>query len=419
MQYLNKHTRRWGRTAALLAIASVLGMSMVGAASCDPQCSTYRDDAQRTGRSGMELTYQPTLAWSMPVNTGFTPVIGQNGTLYYGTYDNYMYARNGDGTVKWAYRTESPACGSAALGADGSVYFGTTGQIVALNANGTSKWAASFRFTSTSQPSPVLLGKDGTIYFGADDNSMYAVNPNGTLKWKCSVGGSIRQALSMSPDGSTLYASCADGRIYAVDTGGVVKWKSNVISPTYNCAVGDDGTIYAGSSTGDFYAFASDGHMLWSFKAQSKITCAAAIASDGTVYFGSQDLNLYALDSSGHLKWTRRTGGPLYSAPTIDNQGNIVLGAWPADIYALNPVDGSTEWTRTVSSVSGASISGPVVLGQEGGLGTIYVLDYNSKTYLTNLTKYTGPVHPEPSSLAALAGFVTGLGLIKSRRRRK
>ncbi len=28
------------------------------------------------------------------------------------------------------------------------------------------------------------IGDDGTIYFGSDDNYFYALNPDGTLKWK-------------------------------------------------------------------------------------------------------------------------------------------------------------------------------------------------------------------------------------------
>jgi outer membrane protein assembly factor BamB len=35
------------------------------------------------------------------------------------------------------------------------------------------------------------LGADGTIYVGSYDHKLYAINPNGTLKWSYVTGGSV------------------------------------------------------------------------------------------------------------------------------------------------------------------------------------------------------------------------------------
>ncbi|MEM2050807.1 MAG: PQQ-binding-like beta-propeller repeat protein, partial [Thermoproteota archaeon] len=35
------------------------------------------------------------------------------------------------------------------------------------------------------------IGADGTIYFGSDDTHLYALNPDGSLKWKYKTDGKI------------------------------------------------------------------------------------------------------------------------------------------------------------------------------------------------------------------------------------
>ena len=35
------------------------------------------------------------------------------------------------------------------------------------------------------------VGADGTIYVGSSDDNLYAVNPDGTQKWKFTTAGSL------------------------------------------------------------------------------------------------------------------------------------------------------------------------------------------------------------------------------------
>ena len=61
------------------------------------------------------------------------------------------------------------------------------------------------------QPGPVKgsasIGADGTVYFGANDGNIYAVNPDGSIKWKFSIGSPVA-IIGSSP------AIGADGTIY-------------------------------------------------------------------------------------------------------------------------------------------------------------------------------------------------------------
>ena len=68
----------------------------------------------------------------------------------------------------------------------------------------------------------------GTIYIGSEDSNLYAINPNGTLKWKFPTGDHIYASAALgNTDGKTssVYLASADGTLYALNTDGTLKWK--------------------------------------------------------------------------------------------------------------------------------------------------------------------------------------------------
>ncbi|MHB8418407.1 MAG: choice-of-anchor D domain-containing protein [Myxococcales bacterium] len=61
-------------------------------------------------------------------------------------------------------------------------------------------------------------------------------------------------------------------------------------------AVGGDGTVFVGSSDGNFYAInGSNGTLKWKYPVGAAVNSSPAIGSDGSVYFAADDGNLYAL----------------------------------------------------------------------------------------------------------------------------
>ncbi len=394
--------------AAAFAVAAVALLGQGSAVEALAQCSVVRYNAQCTGWSNAHATYDPTLQWSMNTEYGTTPVIGQDGSLYLGNGFMAFRSYTSDGVLRWIYQTGALVSGSAALGADGCAYVAATGRIIAITSAGTDRWPSPFVFTCGANPSQVILDSGGTLYFGADDKKVYAVNPDGSAKWAYTTGGIVRYNCALSPDGSTVYAASGDGCVYALNaSNGTLKWKTPAISCVYNCAVGADGTIYVGSTNGKLYAFSPNGTQKWAFQSQSKVTCAPAIAPDGTIYFGSQDTNLYALDPSGHLRWRYRTNGPIYSAPTLSADGTIIFAEWPGILTALDPLNGTVDWKRTLTA---GMYSTPII----DQAGSIYTLCTNGV-----LSKFSGPTAPEPSSAAAVAGLLALSGVVLRARRRR
>ena len=95
--------------------------------------------------------------------------------------------------VKWSFDTGDRVYSSPAIGEDGIIYVGSedTHKVFAINLDGTKKWEYSTGGTVYSSPA---IGSDGTIYIGSNDRYLYALNPDGSLKWSffTSNGGGRR-----------------------------------------------------------------------------------------------------------------------------------------------------------------------------------------------------------------------------------
>jgi len=260
-----------------------------------------------------------------------------------------------EGTRKWAFATLSTATagnivGSPALAPDGTVYIGVevgastspaqSGQLFAINPNGTLKWSLPMPDWVDATPA---VGPDGTLYFGGWDGKFQAVAPDRTVKWTFTAGGFIASSAAIGADG-TLYFGSGNGNLYALTPGGVLKW----FFPTGDWidsspAIGPDGTIYFGSWDKTIYALRPDGTLRWKQATLGNVASSPAIASDGTVYVGSRDLYLYAFAADGTPRWRTGLGDAIEASPVIGADGTVYIITTGARLYALNP-DGSERW---------------------------------------------------------------------------
>jgi len=82
-----------------------------------------------------------------------------------------------NGGLLWRYKTDAPLMSSPAIGPDGTVYFGSyDNNLYALNPNGSLKWK---HITGGYVVSSPAIGNNGTADFGSVDYYVYALNPDG------------------------------------------------------------------------------------------------------------------------------------------------------------------------------------------------------------------------------------------------
>jgi outer membrane protein assembly factor BamB len=244
---------------------------------------------------------------------------------------------------------------------------GLAGLLLAIPANGsadqlTNEWTLEVHSYSDSAPA---VGADGTIYFGTWRGELWAVNPAGSRKWMFRAQNEIKSAPAVATNG-TVYFGSRDRKCYAVGADGRKLWQFQTggwvdSSP----ALGHDGTVYFGSWDKSFYALDVDGRKRWVFTAAGEIDSSPAIGADGTIYFGSHDGKFYALATDGRKKWEYRTGGPIISSPALNKDQCLYFTSVDGFLYALN-LDGSLRWRLRTGGITESS---PVI----GEGGTIYV----------------------------------------------
>ena len=221
---------------------------------------------------------------------------------------------------------------------------------------GTAKWVLPLGPGPDVTLTHPARARDGTLYVGCTDGNLYAINPDGTIKWVYEGGIPIATtpAVYYSPDGEnaqyngTVYVGLRNGLVIAIDASGDLKWFNEAgHEVTTSLALAADGTIYVGVDDERLVAILPDGRRRWSFPTIGRGELSGpAVAADGTIYFGTAgtDTRFYAVDTNGYAKWVRKLSDRVTTPPAIGLDGTIYFGADFA-LYALYP-NGDTKWRK-------------------------------------------------------------------------
>ena len=185
---------------------------------------------------------------------GLTPAVDSTGTSYYGAVGGQLYAVSALGATVWSF--VPPALDARApgwiqpapvLGPDGTLYYGETAGLYAVSRGGAERWRLPWAAnTPAGSIASAALGADGTIYLAAPDSTLEALSPDGKLEWSLPISGA---GTAPVVDGNgTIYELGSKG-VYAVNRAGSVLWTLLVPDPLGGAfAFGTDGTLYVTTS---------------------------------------------------------------------------------------------------------------------------------------------------------------------------
>ncbi len=334
----------------------------------DSPWPSFRHDRRNTGRSPIAAAYGGGVPWSFRTGKGIfsTPIISGDGTVYIGSADHNFYALNPDGTEKWRFETGEMIDSAATI----TRYDPAAGysKVVFLSGDG---FIYCLRTDDVPQPEDRLLWTlDATAAPGPGYNNWWEGN------------------VVMGFDG-TLYAGNTNWNYYAFTQEGRIKWTHTTGANAWSAAgFADDGTIFWGSLDVGVYGVGPDGTSLWWTPTLGFVASSAAVGSDGTVYIGSFDSSLYALrPSTGSVRWQFPTGDHVYCSPALaaDEWGNtsvIYFGSADGTVYALTP-GGNLLWTYdTGDTIRSSPAIGPAPAGEDRNI--VYVGCGNGKLYALN-----------------------------------
>ncbi len=188
------------------------------------------------------------------------PAVDGEGRVFFGSQDHHAYALTPQGGPLWSTDLGADVDGAPAIGDDGAVYFGTDGDEVvrADPGSGQVTWRAKVGgfvrgtlsiardgdvLAGVYGPAPravrlraadgVVLGDfgvqgtgarefgvhggaleddAGTLLFGAQDDTLAAVDASGRLRWRFTAGGDVDAPVTLLTDGTIVLGS-DDGKV--------------------------------------------------------------------------------------------------------------------------------------------------------------------------------------------------------------
>ncbi|MEE0850207.1 MAG: PQQ-binding-like beta-propeller repeat protein [Alistipes onderdonkii] len=263
---------------------------------------------------------------------GAGPAVGADGTVYFGTEDGdgTLYAVSASGALKWKATLGAAVKASPAVTTDGVVYALADGGILkAFDAvSGAEKWSA----TQTGNAGGVAVDADGTVYIGTS-KGIWAYTEGGTLKWTCDTEHNVTErGGSLAIGGGVLYATLkSKGGCAAVDTAtGRTLWTYALqAGDSYHPVVDGDGTVYFCEKNGYLYAVDKNGSEKWVDQTDKNyIYSGFALAADGKAYISqyASPFNLLAFDASGNRSIITSIGAQTMSPVSIGPDGRVYYG---------------------------------------------------------------------------------------------
>jgi outer membrane protein assembly factor BamB len=304
---------------------------------------------QYSGSSGMAGTYDALMAWAEIPYEGYTGLLVGLGSVWLDVVE-----RNGVPVLAFRSLGSGYIYGTTAVNSTAGTRVGVAVPQDARN------WS-DVQLYIEGRPE-VRMEAHGTYTVPREITTLDIRGSNGQIKVYRGAEDVVSHP-TVGPDG-TIYVGFGNV-LYAVAPDGQLRWKHETGAFVYSCpAVDDAGRVFFGSADGAVYALGPDGGELWRFDVPGpgaiggSVLQPPSIGKDGSVYVGGlYKSTLYALDpADGGVRWQSQltaggeTGGSFIVAPVVGPDGTVYVTMLDdPHLYALDLADGSVKWATNLA----------------------------------------------------------------------
>jgi outer membrane protein assembly factor BamB len=169
-----------------------------------------------------------------------------------------------------------------------------------------------------------VFASDGTASNPAALKVSLRPAPQGRILWRFRADADYIESRPAVADDGTIYTIDVSGHLYALAPDGGLKWIFNASGGSGNVSLGADGAIYTGNTIAVF-ALRPDGSLRWQFMQDpgAFIFLGPNVGPDGNVYaVGTEGMGVFSLAPEGTLRWSVPES---YDRPIVTLQ-EIVFG---------------------------------------------------------------------------------------------
>jgi hypothetical protein len=310
-----------------------------------------------------------------------TPLLGGDGTIYFGDSEKNFYALNPDGSLLWDFKAQDTIYTPATINSDGTIYFpDNSGWIYAFRGGlpestlTTTHPTAAPTETPTETPTKTPTEtptKTPTETPTETPTKTPTETPTKTptetpTKTPSAVPTEVPTELPTETPTTEIPTETPTARpSYDLNTAG--QYQANSPWPKLGRIQGNTGysPVTASQSAELIWNFTSSSTMI----ANPVVTEGAdynagfAVSNDGTIYYPTAPY-LWAIDPYGQEKWRLSIGQkPHGTNPTLGSDGTIYIAGNGATktaskLYAVNP-DGTEKWSVTLTRYHNLTLSSP------------------------------------------------------------
>ena len=275
----------------------------------------------------------------------------------------------------WTFKCEDEIRGTASYD-NGTIYIGAyDNNLYALNStSGEFLWKHATEGGVVSKPAIF----DRNIFFGSEDHRLYVLSPrSGSIVWTYYADGPIRSSPHISEH--HVFIGADDNHLHVVNVNsGRRALKFNAGAPIRSTPIVYQDSVYFGSESGEFFCIDFQGKVKWQIRAKRALTSSPIIIDD-VIYFGSMDGTFYAAEAkTGWVIWRFRLGKGTISTPAII-ENFVIIGSIDGNLYCIDTRTNKEVWRfETSHQITGSAIIYRDSVYFGGDDGNIYSLDYRN-----------------------------------------